>query len=111
MDFTATFLELAGARSHPDYPLDGKSLVGAPAARATGAGHDLFWRMRHTHALRRGDLKYYVDAEGRPYLFDLSQDQRDGRTLARKRPTELAALRAAWKAIDATLLPYPPLVR
>ncbi|BCB74606.1 sulfatase-like hydrolase/transferase [Phytohabitans flavus] len=107
MDFTATFLDLAGARPHPDYPLDGRSLAGHLVGGQAAPGHDLFWRRRNAHALRRGNLKYFRDPEGRPFLYDLSQDPRECANLARKRPADLAALRAAWEAIDATLLPYP----
>jgi arylsulfatase A-like enzyme len=58
-DWTATFLELAGAGPHPDYPLDGESFVGHLFHGEDAPRHDLFWRMRGRRALRRGNLKYY----------------------------------------------------
>jgi len=70
-------------------------------------GHDLFWRARSSRAPRRGNLTYDADAQHRQFLFDLAQDEREWANLARKRPAELATLRAAWEAVDATLLPYP----
>jgi arylsulfatase A-like enzyme len=107
MDWTATFLELAGATADPRYPLDGISLVdhllhGKPVPR-----RDLFWRMKDQRALRRGDLKYVRLANGVDHLYDLAADAREQADLARRRPEDLAALRAAWEAINAGLLPYP----
>ena len=107
MDWTATFLELAGAEPAPEKPLDGTSLVGH-LFRGTGAPErDLFWRMRGERALRRGDLKYVRLADGADRLHDLAGDVRENANVAAHRPDELASLRAAWEAIDATLLPYP----
>jgi hypothetical protein len=39
-------------------------------------------------------------------LFDLAVDVHEQADLARRRPDDLAALRAAWAAINAGLLPY-----
>jgi arylsulfatase A-like enzyme len=87
MDWTATFLELAGATADPRYPLDGISLVdhllhGKPVPR-----RDLFWRMKDQRALRRGDLKYVRLANGVDHLYDLAADAREqadsGKTAAR----------------------------
>jgi arylsulfatase A-like enzyme len=107
MDWTATFLDLAGAKPDPRYPLDGVSLVdhllrGKPLPR-----RDLFWRMKGERALRRGDHKYIRSADGSDHLFDLAADVREHADVAQRRASDLAALRAAWEAVDATLLPYP----
>lgn len=67
---------------------------------------DLFWRMRGSRALRRGDLKYFQGADGVAKLFDLATDQREQANLAARRPDDLAALKAAWDKVNATLLPY-----
>jgi arylsulfatase A-like enzyme len=106
MDWTATFLELAGAKADPRYPLDGLSLVdhlvrGKPVAR-----RDLFWRMKKQRALRRGHLKYVRLGDGADHLHDLGADVREQADLARRQPDDLAVLRAAWEGIDAGLLPY-----
>lgn len=106
VDWTATFLDVAGARPAAAYPLDGKSLAphlfdGAPAPQ-----HDLFWRMRGQRALRRGDLKYVRLTNGTDRLHDLATDVHEQANLATKRPADLAALRTAWETIDATLVPY-----
>ena len=106
MDWTATFLELAGAKPDPRHPLDGVSLVdhllhGKPVPR-----RDLFWRMKDGRALRRGDLKYVRLADGADHLYDLAADVREQANLARRRPDDLAALRSTWETINAGLLPY-----
>lgn len=106
MDWTATFLDVAGASPNPDHPLDGRLaahlLDGAQAPR-----HDLFWRMKGQRALRRGDLTYVRLTDGADRLHDLAADVHEQANLATKRPADLAALRSAWETIDATLVPYP----
>jgi arylsulfatase A-like enzyme len=106
MDWTATFLELAGAAPDPRYPLDGVSLVDHLIGGKSVPRRDLFWRMRGERALRRGNLKYVQLSTGVDHLYDLEADLREQADLARKRPDDVAALRGAWEAINATLLPY-----
>lgn len=106
MDWHATFLELAGAAPDPAYPLDGVSLVDHLLRGKRAPQRDLFWRMQGSGALRRGDLKYYRTADGTERLHDLATDTLEQADLARRRPEDLAALKAAWEAIDADLLPY-----
>jgi arylsulfatase A-like enzyme len=105
-DWTATFLELAGAEPDPAYPLDGTSLVDHLLRGERAPERDLFWRMRGERALRRGDLKYLRLSDGADRLYDLSVDAREQADLGRARPDELASLRGAWEEVDATLLPY-----
>ncbi|MGV9290449.1 sulfatase family protein [Streptomyces sp. NPDC003719] len=106
-DWTATLLELGGARPDPAYPLDGHSLAGYLLRGEKVPARDLFWRVRGNRALRRGDWKYYRDADGRDHLFDLAADAREQADLAAGRPALLAELKAAWERVDGTLLPYP----
>ncbi|MFF9765159.1 sulfatase [Streptomyces sp. NPDC014636] len=105
-DWTATLLELAGARPDPAYPLDGHSLAGYLLHNEEVPERDLFWRVRGNRALRRGDVKYYRDADGKDHLFDLAADAREQADLATDRPQLLDELKAAWEKVDATLLPY-----
>lgn len=89
MDWTATFLDLAGAQPDPDHPLDGTSLA-AHLLRGGPAPHrDLFWRMRDQRALRRGPIKYVRTLDGVDHLYDLAADVRD-------RQTRLAPARTTW---------------
>ncbi|MFE9707395.1 sulfatase [Streptomyces sp. NPDC005930] len=106
-DWTATLLELGGARPDPAYPLDGHSLAGYLLHGHELPERDLFWRVRGNRALRRGDWKYYRDAQGRDHLYDLAADAREQADRAQDRPELLAALRAAWERTDRELLPYP----
>lgn len=113
-DWTATLLELAGARPAPGTPLDGVSLAGYLLHGQDAPGHDLFWRNDGERALRRGKWKYHRAAiaklppnNGRDVLFDLRADPSECADHSAHRPALLAELKAAWERIDATLLPYP----
>ncbi|MER6164658.1 sulfatase family protein [Streptomyces violaceorubidus] len=106
-DWTATLLELGGARPDPAYPLDGHSLADYLLRGRELPERDLFWRVRGNRALRRGDWKYYRDAQGRDHLYDLAADAREQADLAADRPGLLAELKAAWERTDRELLPYP----
>ncbi|MER5840514.1 sulfatase-like hydrolase/transferase [Streptomyces prasinus] len=106
-DWTATLLEVGGARPDPAYPLDGHSLADYLLRGGDIPERDLFWRVRGNRALRRGDWKYYRDAAGKDHLFDLAGDAREQADLATVRPDLLAELKSAWEKIDSGLLPYP----
>ncbi|MFH8739448.1 sulfatase [Streptomyces sp. NPDC017964] len=106
-DWTATLLELAGARPDPAYPLDGRSLAGYLLKGEKLPERDLFWRVRANRALRRGDWKYYQDSAGKDHLYDLGADLREQADLAPDKPELLAELKAAWEKTASGLLPYP----
>ncbi len=106
-DWTATLLELGGARPDPAYPLDGTSFAGYLLKGEELPERDLFWRVRGNRALRRGKWKYYRDAAGTDHLYDLVADAREQADLAKVRPELLAELKAAWESVDSGLLPYP----
>ncbi|MCX5560896.1 sulfatase [Streptomyces sp. NBC_00038] len=106
-DWTATLLELGGARPDPAYPLDGTSLAGYLLRGEEVGERDLFWRVRGNRALRRGDWKYHQAADGVDHLYDLTADSREQADLAADRPELLAELKAAWERTAGGLLPYP----
>ncbi|MFD3656282.1 sulfatase [Streptomyces sp. NPDC058620] len=106
-DWTATLLELGGARPDPAYPLDGTSLAGYLLRDEEPGERDLFWRVRGERALRRGEWKYYRGKGGTDQLFRLSHDQREQADRAAAEPELLAGLRASWERTNAQLLPYP----
>ncbi|WP_228991734.1 sulfatase [Streptomyces sp. DH8] len=106
-DWTATLLELGGARPDPAHPLDGISLAGYLLRGETPKERDLFWRVRGERALRRGDWKYYRGRNGTDQLFNLAEDRREQADRAKTDPERLADLRASWERTDSGLLPYP----
>ncbi len=109
MDWSATMLDAAGVAPHPDYPLDGVSLLPVLRDPAQTFQRVMAWRMLHRgqRALRQGDWKY-LQVDGHEYLFDLSQDERERANLARHQPERLATLRQAWLDWDATMPPIAP---
>ncbi|MDR3452915.1 MAG: sulfatase-like hydrolase/transferase [Rhodoferax sp.] len=108
MDWSATLLDAAGVAAHPDYPLDGVSLL--PVLR--DAGHSfrrpLYFRMNHRgqRALRDGDWKY-LSVDGNDYLFNIPADERERANRAKLEPARLDAMRAAWHAWEASMPPIP----
>ncbi|MBS0392438.1 MAG: sulfatase-like hydrolase/transferase [Proteobacteria bacterium] len=108
MDWSATMLDAAGVAAHPDYPLDGQSLLPVLQDPAKAFARPLFWRMNHRgqRAHRNGDWKY-LRVDGNDYLFNIPQDERERANLARHQPERLAAMRAAWEIWDASMPPIP----
>jgi arylsulfatase A-like enzyme len=107
MDWVATFLEAAGVSPHPDYPLDGKSLV--PSFQGRPFERDLFWRMkfRSQKAVRSGRWKW-LSLEGNEFLYDLARDARERANRAKREPERFAELRARYEAWEKTVPPIPP---
>ncbi|MFJ9086929.1 sulfatase [Streptomyces sp. NPDC102384] len=106
-DWTATLLEIGGARADKSYPLDGTSLAGYLLRGEELTQRELFWRVRGERAVRRGNWKYYRGKGGTDQLFDLAADRREQADRAADEPKVLAELKAAWERTDAELLPYP----
>ena len=108
MDWSATMLEAAGVAPHPDYPLDGVSLLPVLDAAAHRFARPLYWRMNHRgqRALRDGRWKY-LKVDEHEYLFDIPADERERANLAPRDPGRLAAMRADWLAWNATLPAIP----
>ncbi|MFJ7772684.1 sulfatase [Streptomyces sp. NPDC097107] len=106
-DWTATLLEVGGARPDPAYPLDGTSLAGYLLRGEKTPEHDLFWRVRGNRALRRGGWKYHRDSAGSDHLYNLADDAREQADLAGIETELLTELRAAWEKTAGGLLPYP----
>jgi arylsulfatase A-like enzyme len=108
MDWSATMLEAAGVAPHPDYPLDGVSLL--PVLRdASHAFHrPMHWRMNHRgqRALRDGDWKYLM-VDGHEYLFNIPADERERANRASREPGRLAAMRRAWDEWNTTMPQIP----
>ncbi|MFM8610893.1 MAG: sulfatase [Burkholderiaceae bacterium] len=108
MDWSATMLEVGGAKPHPDYPLDGASLTAVLRDASHAFARPLHWRMNHRgqRALRDGDWKY-LRVDGNDYLFNIPADERERANLAPRQPERLARMREAWEAWEATVPPIP----
>jgi arylsulfatase A-like enzyme len=108
MDWSATMLEAAGVAPHPDYPLDGVSLLPVLRDPLHSFERPLYWRMNHRsqRALRRGRWKY-LKVDNHEYLFDIPADERERANLAPREPARLQAMRADWQAWNATMPPIP----
>ena len=108
MDWVATFLEVASVAPHPDYALDGISLLPVLDDPGRRIERDLYWRMkfRNQKAMRSGDWKY-LSLDGDEFLFDLSADQRERANRGRREPERLAAMRARYAAWEAAMPPLP----
>jgi arylsulfatase A-like enzyme len=109
MDWSATMLEAAGVAAHPDYPLDGVSLMPVLRDASRVFARPLYWRMNHRgqRALRDGNWKY-LRVDGHEYLFDIPADERERANHATREPRRLAALRDAWEQWNSTMPPIPP---
>ena len=108
MDWVTTFLEAAGARTHPGYPLDGLSLLKVLQDPSATFARDLFWRMKYRgqRAVRSGDWKYFASEDGE-FLFNLARDERERANLAKREPQRLAAMRAKYEAWEASIPAMP----
>ncbi|MGH8740627.1 MAG: sulfatase-like hydrolase/transferase [Burkholderiales bacterium] len=108
MDWVATFLEAAGVSPHPEYPLDGVSLLGNLQQPEKNSPRDLFWRMkfRDQKAMRSGAWKW-LSVEGNEYLFDLSRDQRERANMVKRYPDKLAELKQRYLVWEAGMPPVP----
>jgi arylsulfatase A-like enzyme len=97
MDWVATFLAAAGVQPHPEYPLDGASLLPVLEKPAASFERELFWRMkfRSQKAMRAGPWKY-LSIEGDEFLFDLAADPRERANRAKREAPRLAAMRSRY---------------
>jgi arylsulfatase A-like enzyme len=108
MDWVATFLEAAGAKPHPGFPLDGLSLLEVLENPAATFARDLFWRMKHRRqrAVRSGDWKYFASEDGE-FLFNLAVDARERANYGKREPARLAELRARYEAWERSIPAIP----
>ena len=108
MDWSATMLDAAGVAAHPDFPLDGVSMLPVLRDAAHSFDRPLHWRMNHRgqRALRQGNWKY-LRVDGNDYLFDIPADERERANQAKKQPERLATMRQAWEDWNASMPPIP----
>jgi arylsulfatase A-like enzyme len=108
MDWSSTILDAAGVAAHPDYPLDGVSLLPVLRKPDQVFHRPMHWRMNHRRqrALRDGTWKY-LSVDGVDSLFDIDADARERANRATLEPARLAAMRAAWEAWNAAMPAIP----
>jgi arylsulfatase A-like enzyme len=108
MDWSATVLDVAGAKPHPEYPLDGISLRRVLEQPSEHFARPLYWRMKHRgqRALRDGDWKY-LRVDGHDYLFNVVSDARERANLAGREPERLASMRQQWEAWNEAMPAIP----
>jgi len=101
MDWTATFLALAGRRGAPA-DLDGIDLTAALKDPEKRTPRTLFWRrvkgphrlnVREQRAVRDGRWKLLVEPDGSTMVFDLEEDPAESRDRAGERPDLVRRLR------------------
>ncbi len=107
MDWTATFLAAAGARAHPDYPLDGQNLLPVLRGERAAVERTLFWRNSVQGAARSGHWKYLKVDEKTERLFDLSADEREQADSRAARPEVFERLRSEYQRWEAQMLKRP----
>jgi arylsulfatase A-like enzyme len=108
MDWVPTFLEAAGVAPHPDYSLDGTSLLNIIQKPDNAFERELFWRMkfREQRAVRSGKWKW-LSIEGNEFLYDLATDSRERANLRYRHPEVFNRLRDRYAAWHATVPPIP----
>ncbi|MFD0669182.1 sulfatase family protein [Ramlibacter sp. MAHUQ-53] len=108
MDWSATMLDLGGARPAPGFDWDGVSLAAVLRDPSATFERPMYWRMNHRgqRALREGPWKY-LRVDGHDYLFDVSADARERANLGKREPQRLARMREAWEAWNATMPAIP----
>jgi arylsulfatase A-like enzyme len=108
MDWTATILAAAGARPHPDYPLDGVDLL--PVLRGGRAPFErtLFWRNDVQGAARSGRWKYLKDGAKGERLFDLQTDEREQADSRDSHGEVFERLKAEYQGWESQMLKQRP---
>ena len=108
MDWVATFLAAAGAGPHPDYPLDGVSLLEVLQRPESTFERELFWRMkfRNQKAMRDGKWKW-LSLDGDEFLYDLAADARERANRAKHEPQRMTAMRARYAEWEGALPQFP----
>jgi arylsulfatase A-like enzyme len=109
MDWTATLLDIAGAKPPEGTILDGQSMLPNLKNPAATWQRPMYWRMKHRgqQALRVGAWKY-LRVDEHEYLFDIDADARERANLKHKQPERLEHMRALWEQWASGLPAIPP---
>jgi arylsulfatase A-like enzyme len=107
MDWVPTFLTAAGVPAGQQAPSDGQNLLPALLDGRFNE-RELCWRFKANDqaALRSGPWKFLRIA-GTEYLFDVVADPQERGNLRSHETARFTAMKAAYEAWNATMLPYP----
>jgi arylsulfatase A-like enzyme len=108
MDWTATILAAAGARPHPDYPLDGTDLLPVMRGERAAFERTLFWRNDVQAAAREGRWKYLKVDDKTEHLFDLLTDEREQADYRAAQPELFERLKSEYRKWEAQMLKQRP---
>ena len=108
MDWTATILAAAGARAHPDYPLDGQNLLAVLGGERPAFERTLFWRNDVQAAARAGRWKYLKADAKTEHLFDLQTDEREQADSRQTHGEVFERLKAEYQKWEAQMLKPRP---
>ncbi|MCA1818178.1 MAG: sulfatase-like hydrolase/transferase [Acidobacteria bacterium] len=101
-------LAAAGARPHPDYPLDGEDLMPVLRGARQPFERTIFWGYAAQGAARAGRWKYLRLDEKTERLFDLATDETENADFSRSQPEVFDRLRAAHQRWESQMLKRPP---
>jgi arylsulfatase A-like enzyme len=113
MDWTASFLALAGAKPDPAFPLDGMDILPILRAPVPLVSRTFYWRVfqrNQQEALRRGAWKY-LKTETDEYLFNVDKDPFEDNDLRTAYPAIFRELRALYESWAKTVPPPLPLTQ
>lgn len=108
MDWTATILDIAGAKPPEGHTLDGVSMLPTLKNPDDVFERPLYWRMKHRdqRALRLGEWKY-LKVDEYEYLFNVVKDARERANQAKRQPERLEAMREQYLEWAAQVPPVP----
>jgi arylsulfatase A-like enzyme len=99
MDWSATILNLAGAKPPKDRPLDGKDLLPVLTGEKRGQKRTLFWRrvgpnwVKTHRAVRDGDWKFIDERNDKQQLYNLADDIGEKNNLADQQKSRVAKMK------------------
>lgn len=108
MDWMPTILDAAQVQPHPDFPLDGISLLAQLQDPAVEVERQLAWRMKHREqkAFRTGSWKY-LSVDGNEYLFNVDVDARERANQAEKHPAKMNEMRSLFDTWEVSMPAIP----
>ncbi len=111
MDWTATILAVAHAKSDPAFALDGINLLPICTGKKKIVDRTFYWRLfqdKKQKAIRQGKWKYFKN-ENNEFLFNLKDDPGEKNNLQKKYPAVFSRLKKKYSQWEKTVLEPVPL--